>query len=92
METQIRAMEMRSTMSRQLMSPFSLMMAMSMIMPYHLGPGLEPHKFKAERGRRIPGTGLSKPYYKEINVGRNQPCPCGSEKKFKHCCLSKRDS
>ncbi|MGD8980201.1 MAG: SEC-C domain-containing protein [Desulfobacterales bacterium] len=23
------------------------------------------------------------------NVGRNAPCPCGSEKKYKHCCLSK---
>jgi len=21
-------------------------------------------------------------------VGRNQPCPCGSGKKYKHCCLS----
>lgn len=21
------------------------------------------------------------------NVGRNDPCPCGSKKKFKHCCL-----
>lgn len=20
-------------------------------------------------------------------VGRNEPCPCGSRKKFKHCCL-----
>lgn len=20
-------------------------------------------------------------------VGRNEPCPCGSGKKFKHCCL-----
>lgn len=23
--------------------------------------------------------------------GRNEPCPCGSGKKFKHCCASKRD-
>lgn len=22
------------------------------------------------------------------NVGRNEPCPCGSGKKFKHCCLN----
>ena len=21
-------------------------------------------------------------------VGRNEPCPCGSGKKFKHCCFS----
>lgn len=25
------------------------------------------------------------------NVGRNDPCPCGSGKKFKKCCLSKAD-
>jgi hypothetical protein len=24
-----------------------------------------------------------------MNVGRNDPCPCGSGKKFKHCCLAK---
>jgi hypothetical protein len=23
--------------------------------------------------------------------GRNDPCPCGSGKKFKHCCSSKGD-
>jgi len=26
-----------------------------------------------------------------IRVGRNQPCPCGSGKKFKKCCISKVD-
>jgi len=25
-------------------------------------------------------------------IGRNQPCPCGSGKKFKKCCLGKSDS
>lgn len=20
-------------------------------------------------------------------IGRNQPCPCGSDKKYKHCCM-----
>ncbi len=23
-------------------------------------------------------------------VGRNEPCPCGSGRKFKHCCLKRR--
>ena len=23
-------------------------------------------------------------------IGRNQPCPCGSQKKYKKCCLLKR--
>lgn len=22
-------------------------------------------------------------------IGRNQPCPCNSGKKYKHCCLKK---
>ena len=24
-------------------------------------------------------------------VGRNDPCPCGSGRKYKHCCLEKDD-
>jgi preprotein translocase subunit SecA len=24
---------------------------------------------------------------KTVKVGRNEPCPCGSGKKYKHCCL-----
>jgi hypothetical protein len=24
-----------------------------------------------------------------VSVGRNDPCPCGSGRKFKHCCLAK---
>jgi uncharacterized protein len=26
-------------------------------------------------------------YVREHKVGRNDPCPCGSGKKYKHCCL-----
>ncbi len=26
-----------------------------------------------------------------LKVGRNDPCPCGSGKKFKKCCLKKQD-
>jgi len=26
----------------------------------------------------------------EKTPGRNDPCPCGSGKKYKHCCLKKR--
>ncbi len=25
----------------------------------------------------------------EPKVGRNKPCPCGSDKKFKKCCLAR---
>ena len=24
-----------------------------------------------------------------MKIGRNQPCPCGSGKKYKKCCLNK---
>ena len=24
-----------------------------------------------------------------MKIGRNDPCPCGSGKKYKHCCLLK---
>jgi predicted aspartyl protease len=27
---------------------------------------------------------------KAPNVGRNDPCPCGSGKKYKHCCIEKQ--
>jgi len=32
------------------------------------------------------GEGAKKPVKKEGKVGRNDPCPCGSGKKFKKCC------
>jgi hypothetical protein len=33
---------------------------------------------------------VTHPFLKpEKKVGRNDPCPCGSGKKFKHCCLKK---
>ena len=30
------------------------------------------------------------PIATRVKIGRNDPCPCGSGKKFKKCCLSKR--
>ena len=32
------------------------------------------------------GGGVRKPVVKETKVGRNDPCPCGSGKKYKKCC------
>jgi uncharacterized protein YecA (UPF0149 family) len=29
----------------------------------------------------------SKTIVKEKKIGRNEPCPCGSGKKYKRCCL-----
>ena len=41
---------------------------------------------KTERGKTIHS---GKTQYKHEKIGRNQPCTCGSGKKFKHCCLKK---
>lgn len=34
----------------------------------------------------VPPTITHQPAYIGPTVGRNEPCPCGSEKKYKHCC------
>jgi preprotein translocase subunit SecA len=31
------------------------------------------------------------PIKKGVKIGRNDPCPCGSGKKYKHCCIDKED-
>ncbi|MBO5364906.1 MAG: SEC-C domain-containing protein, partial [Clostridia bacterium] len=25
----------------------------------------------------------------KVTIGRNDPCPCGSGKKYKHCCMER---
>ena len=32
------------------------------------------------------GSEKKRPVKKEKKIGRNDPCPCGSGKKYKHCC------
>lgn len=32
---------------------------------------------------------VQQPIRNEVKVGRNDPCPCGSGKKYKQCCLAK---
>jgi len=44
-------------------------------------PGLDPKH--AERADR---EGRTEPVRKGKKIGRNDPCPCGSGKKYKHCC------
>jgi hypothetical protein len=31
------------------------------------------------------------PKHRAAHIGRNSPCPCGSGRKFKHCCMAKRN-
>ncbi len=37
------------------------------------------------------GTVKKQPVRKTVKVGRNDPCPCGSGKKYKNCCIDKED-
>ncbi len=37
----------------------------------------------------VNGMKQGKPFVKDKLPGRNDPCPCGSGKKFKHCCGTK---
>ena len=46
-------------------------------------------KKREERWGRILNGGVPKsvkPYKREKKIGRNEPCPCGSGKKYKKCC------
>jgi hypothetical protein len=38
----------------------------------------------------LTGQGVASPIHSSGKVGRNAACPCGSERKFKHCCMNKR--
>jgi uncharacterized protein len=43
--------------------------------------------FEAERIFAARGSGAASNFRRDApKVGRNEPCPCGSGKKFKHCC------
>jgi len=40
----------------------------------------------------LENTGKVVPFNRNApKVGRNEPCPCGSGKKYKKCCLNKND-
>ena len=42
--------------------------------------------FRREDGKWVYVTGEIAPDTAAIKIGRNDPCPCGSGKKFKKCC------
>jgi uncharacterized protein YecA (UPF0149 family) len=39
-----------------------------------------------ERAEHAPAQRANMPVVKVAGVGRNDPCPCGSGKKYKKCC------
>ena len=52
-------------------------------------PGKEKHRLESAAGVHYRGINQGtevKPLSSTGKVGRNQLCPCGSKKKFKHCC------
>lgn len=49
----------------------------------------ERSRFVRENGQwlYVDGDQLEQKPIKPVKVGRNDPCPCGSGKKFKRCCM-----
>ena len=52
------------------------------------GGGENPAQSKASEmvSEAMAATEKAKPVRSGPKVGRNDPCPCGSGKKYKHCC------
>lgn len=48
---------------------------------------LESMRVKASVAVAMPPK--EKPMVREYKIGRNDKCPCGSEIKYKNCCLNK---
>lgn len=49
-----------------------------------------PHEKELARGTLISNGMDGEPYVRSTKkVGRNDPCPCGSGKKYKQCCMNK---
>jgi hypothetical protein len=54
------------------------------LMQFALGK-LEPESFTSSEAKENPAVTIQN----KQKVGRNDPCPCGSGKKFKKCCIHK---
>ena len=53
-----------------------------------LAPDLIPFSVEELHRERLAQAGAPPPANQNLKkVGRNDPCPCGSGKKFKKCCL-----
>ena len=60
----------------------------------YVGGGMYFEKYPKEKerqmGKVIYQNDYDTPYVRsEKKIGRNDPCPCGSGKKYKHCCMRK---
>jgi uncharacterized protein len=53
----------------------------------HMAAGLiGAYRYFREHGRSDLGTRATEPRNTKSKIGRNDPCPCGSGKKYKRCC------
>jgi preprotein translocase subunit SecA len=50
---------------------------------------VRPTRFSGARGGQAPESRPASVRRKKSDVGRNSPCPCGSGRKYKQCCLPK---
>ena len=57
----------------------------------HLSVEKKPKQAPAAgQSKRLAGQGPAhKPVTVQKKVGRNDPCPCGSGKKYKNCCMNR---
>lgn len=49
-------------------------------------------RIRQRMGLSVPDAGAQAPKVPPRPIGRNDPCPCGSGKKYKHCCGRRRHS
>lgn len=52
-------------------------------------PPAPSRSLAAKRAKKKPPSKLKVPVHLPASVGRNEPCPCGSGKKYKQCCYGK---
>ncbi|MBN1780896.1 SEC-C domain-containing protein [bacterium] len=57
---------------------------MDMVHADSTGMAFAQESVSGEENRSVP-AGKPQPVHAEPKVGRNDPCPCGSGKKYKHC-------
>ncbi|MFD0869604.1 MULTISPECIES: YecA family protein [Paenibacillus] len=50
--------------------------------------GHTPVELSLSRKPETQGMGVSYSQAKSVKIGRNEPCPCGSGKKYKKCCMN----
>jgi uncharacterized protein len=47
---------------------------------------VEAYLYFRQEGQPQASTRRPEPQHANVKIGRNDPCPCGSGKKFKRCC------